>query len=81
MTLAFLTGALASAVAGAGLSALVIWVATVVTGSSDPWAAAPLIVSAVALVVGAATFLAERVVHQRDMARKRAIGEPWAYRE
>ena len=78
---AFATGALASALAAAGLTALVVWVATVLTGSSDPWSVAPWLIPVVALVVGAATFLAERYLHEREGARKRATGEPWAYRE
>ena len=81
MTAAFATGALASALAAAGLTALVVWIATVVTGSSDPWSVAPWLIPVVALVIGAATFLAERYLHQREGARKRATGEPWAYRE
>jgi uncharacterized membrane-anchored protein len=78
---AFATGALASALAAAGLVALVIWIVTVVTGSTDPWSVAPWFIPAVALVVGAATFLAERYLHGREHARKRSAGEPWAYRE
>lgn len=81
MRLAFATGALASGLVGGGLTALLIWVATVVTGSSDPWAVAPILVAATGAVVGAATYFAERIVYQRSMARQRAIGEPWAYRE
>jgi uncharacterized membrane-anchored protein len=81
MNAAFATGALASALAAAGLSALVVWIATVVTGSSDPWAVAPWLIPVVALVVGAATFLAERYLHERESARKRATGEPWAFRD
>jgi hypothetical protein len=81
MTLAFLTGALASAVAGAGLTTLVVWIATLVSGSTDPWAAAPWVVTVAALVIGAATFVSEQYLHERAQARKRATGEPWAYRE
>jgi uncharacterized membrane-anchored protein len=81
VTAAFATGALASALAAAGLTALVVWIATVVTGSSDPWAVAPWLIPVVALVIGAATFLAERYLHKREGARKRATGEPWAYRQ
>jgi uncharacterized membrane-anchored protein len=81
MNAAFATGALASALAAAVLTALVLWIATVVTGSSDPWAAAPWLIPAVGVVIGAATFLAERYLHEREGARKRATGEPWAYRE
>jgi hypothetical protein len=32
-------------------------------------------------VIGGATFLAERYLHERTSVRKRATGEPWAYRE
>ena len=81
MNAAFATGALASALAGAGLTALVVWIATVVTGSSDPWAVAPWLIPVLGVVIGAATFLAERYLHERERARKRATGEPWAYRE
>ena len=80
MNLAFATGALASALAAAGLTALVTWIATVVSGSSDPWSVAPWLISGAAIVVGAATFVAERSLHRREGARKRATGEPWAYR-
>ena len=80
MRLAFATGAMASGLAAAGLTALVVWVVTVVTGSSDPWAVAPWLIPVVALVIGAATFLAERYLHAQEHARKRSAGEPWAYR-
>jgi uncharacterized membrane-anchored protein len=81
MTLAFTTGALASALAAAGLTATVIWIATVVSGSRDPWSVAPWLIPLVAVVIGAATFVVERYLHERERARKRAAGEPWAYRE
>jgi branched-subunit amino acid ABC-type transport system permease component len=81
MKLAFATGALASGLVGGGLTALVVWIATVVTGSGDPWAIAPVLVAAAAALVGGATYLAERIVYRRSMERQRAIGEPWAYRE
>ena len=80
MTLAFMTGALASALAAAGLTALVVWIATVVTGSSNPWSVAPWLIPIVAVVIAAATFLAERYLYARTSAGKRATGEPWAYR-
>jgi hypothetical protein len=81
MNAAFVTGALAAGVTGAALSALVIWVLTVLTGSEEPWRAAPLLVAAAAAAFAILTYLAERVVYRRSMERKRAIGEPWAYRE
>lgn len=81
MKVAFATGALASGLVGAGLTGLLIWIATVVTGSNDPWSVAPVLVAAAGAAVGAATYLAERIVYRRSMERQRAIGEPWAYRE
>lgn len=81
MKLAFATGAVASGLVGGGLTALLIWVATIVTGSSDPWAVAPVLVVAAGAVVGGGTYLAERIVYRRSMERQRAVGEPWAYRE
>ena len=81
MKLAFATGALASGLVAGGLTALVIWIATVVTGSSDPWAVAPILVAAAGAVVGGATYLAERIVYRRSVERQRSMGEPWAYRE
>ena len=81
MTLAFVTGALASSFAAAGLTALLIWVVTVLSGSTDPWSIAPWLVAAVAALVAIGTFMAERLVYRRSMERKRATGEPWAYRE
>jgi len=81
VTLAFLTGAIASGFTAAGLSALLIWVATVVTGSSDPWGWAPWVVALVAIAFAAGTYFAELVAHRRSLARMRSTGEPWAYRE
>jgi uncharacterized membrane-anchored protein len=80
MTLAFATGAIASACSAAGLTALLIWIATLATGSTAPWSIAPWLVPTVAAVVAVATFLAERIVYRRTMARMRASGEPWAFR-
>ena len=81
MRLAFLTGALASGFTAAGLSTLIIWIATVVTGSSEPWGWAPPVVALVAVAFAAATYLAERTAHRRTLVRMRATGEPWAYRD
>jgi uncharacterized membrane-anchored protein len=78
---AFATGALASALAAAGLVALVTWVVTVITGSSDPWSVAPWLIPVAASIIGVATFLAERYLHRREQDEKRSAGEPWAYRE
>ena len=81
MKLAFATGAIASGFVAAGLTALVVWIVTVVTRSEEAWGAAPVLVAGLAAVVALLTYLAERIVYRRSMERKRAIGEPWAYRE
>jgi branched-subunit amino acid ABC-type transport system permease component len=65
----------------AGLTALVVWVVTVLTRSGDAWSAAPVLVAGLAAIVAVLTYLAERIVYRRSMERKRATGEPWAYRE
>lgn len=77
---AFLTGALAAALAAAGLTAAVLWIVSLATSSSDAWSVAPWLIPAAAAVLGAATYLAEAVVHRRSLTRKRETGEPWAYR-
>jgi hypothetical protein len=81
MRLAFLTGAVASGFTAAGLTALLVWIATVLTGSSDPWGIAPWLVTAVAALITVATYVAEGFAHRRTLARMRSVGEPWAYRE
>ena len=81
MNAAFLTGALAAGFTGAALSTLVIWVLTVLTGSGAPWRAAPLVVVLAAAAVAVLTYVAERFIYRRSQERKRATGEPWAYRE
>ena len=81
MTLAFLTGALASGFTAAGLATLLVWVATVVTGSREPWSWAPWVVAAIAILVAGGTYLAEGMAYRRTLTRMRATGEPWAYRE
>jgi uncharacterized membrane protein YebE (DUF533 family) len=78
---AFLTGALAAGFAGGALAALVIWIVTLVSGSTDPWRSAPIVVAAVAALLAIATYAAERIVYRRSMQHKRATGEPWAYRQ
>ena len=80
MRLAFATGAIAAGFTAAGLTTLLVWVATVLSGSADPWAIAPWIVSLAAAIVAVATYLAERIVYRRSLARMQATGEPWAYR-
>ena len=81
MRAAFVTGALAAGFTGAGLSALVIWVLTVLTASGDAWRVAPLVVAATAAAFAVLTYVAEHAIHRRSRERKRATGEPWAYRE
>ncbi|MCA1571545.1 MAG: hypothetical protein LC798_14735 [Chloroflexi bacterium] len=81
MVLAFLTGAVASGFTAAGLTALLIWIATLIVGSSGPWSVAPWLVSGVAALVALGTYVAEGIAHRRTLGRKRATGEPWAYRD
>jgi len=81
MVLAFVTGAVASGFTAAGLTAFAVWIATVLSGSTDPWSIAPWLVSLVAAIVAVATYLAENIVHRRSLSRMRSTGEPWAYRE
>jgi hypothetical protein len=81
MGLAFLTGAVASGFTAAGLTALLIWVATVLAGSSDPWSIAPWLVTLVAALVATGTYVAEGIAHRKTLAGMRSTGEPWAYRE
>lgn len=81
MRLAFLTGAVASGFTGAGLTALLIWVATVLSGSSDPWGIAPWLVTGVAALLAVATYVAEGIAYRWTLDRRRSVGEPWAYRE
>jgi apolipoprotein N-acyltransferase len=80
MRLAFATGALSTGFVAAAGTALVIWVATILTGSSDPWSAAPWLVPLIAALVAVATYLAEGVAYRRSQERMRSSGEPWAYR-
>ena len=80
MRLAFLTGAVATGFTAAGLTTLLVWIATVLAGSSEPWSIAPWLVTGVAALIAIATYVAEGFAYRRTMARMRAIGEPWAYR-
>jgi hypothetical protein len=81
MAFAFLVGAVASGFSAAGLTTLLIWIATVVASSSEPWAIAPFLVSVVAALVAVGTYLAEGIAHRRTLSRMRSTGEPWAYRD
>jgi low affinity Fe/Cu permease len=81
MVVAFLVGAVASGFSAAGLTALLIWVATVVAGSSDRWSIAPWLVTSVAALVAVGTYVAQGIAHRRTLASMRSTGEPWAYRE
>jgi hypothetical protein len=79
--LAFITGALAGGVAAVALVALAVWIVTIVSGSTDAWAAAPGLMIGFAALIAAGTYLAERITYRRTMARMRGMGEPWAYRD
>jgi hypothetical protein len=79
--LAFGTGALAGGVAAVALVALGTWIVTMVSGSTGAWTVAPWLMIGAAAFIAAGTYLAERIAYRRTMARMRAMGEPWAYRE
>lgn len=81
MRLAFVTGAIASGIAVAALATVVVWVVTLVTGSGDAWGVAAWLVPAVGVLAALATYVDEIVVDRLTQQRKRATGEPWAYRE
>jgi hypothetical protein len=81
MRAAFATGALAAGFAVAALSALVIWIVTLVSGSTDAWAVAIWLIPTLGAVAAVATYVAELRVERGTQARKRTTGEPWAYRE
>ena len=77
---AFATGALASALAAAGITGLVLWVLGVVTAGGRPFDLTPAAMAIVGFVVGLVVLLAERVAHRRTRAGS-TLGEPWAFRE
>ncbi|MEO7294635.1 MAG: hypothetical protein ABIZ57_00705 [Candidatus Limnocylindria bacterium] len=81
MALAFLTGAVAAGFTAAGLTTLLIWIATVLAGSTDPWSIAPWLVIVVAALVAIGTYVAEGIAHRRTLTGMRSTGEPWAYRD
>jgi hypothetical protein len=81
MRLAFLTGALAAGLAVAGLSALVVWLVTLVSASSAAWSAAIWLIPGLAGLATITAYIAEVFVDRGTQSRKRATGEPWAYRE
>lgn len=81
MRLAFLTGALSAGVGAAVLAILGLWVVSVLVGSPAPWAFAPWLVTVAAMGFGSATYVAERLAYRRSLARMRAAGEPWAFRD
>lgn len=81
MRLAFATGALASGLVAGGITGVLVWIATLITRSSEPWSVAPILVTVAAAVIGGSTYLAEQIVYRRSVERQRSMGEPWAYRE
>jgi cell division protein FtsW (lipid II flippase) len=80
MALAFLTGALAAGLGTSALTALVVWVVTVISGSPDLWVIGGWVIAGLGLLVAGLTYVAERFAREQTYARQRASGEPWAYR-
>lgn len=79
MLAAFLTGALASALVAAGMSAVVLWVLAVLFSGGVLHDLAPLMAVTVGVVVGLVVLAAERIAHRRTR-QAWTLGEPWAYR-
>ena len=76
---AFATGALASALAAAGLTGIVLWAIGVVDRRRSAVDLTPAVMAVVGFLVGLVVLLAERVAHRRTRASS-TLGEPWAYR-
>jgi hypothetical protein len=76
---AFATGALASALAAAGLTGILLWAIGVVTAGGRPFDLTPAAMAVVGFLVGLVVLLAERVAHRRTRAGS-TLGEPWAFR-
>lgn len=81
MRLGFITGALAAGLAVAALATLVTWLVAVVDGTGTAWTVAAWLVPVIGALGAVATYAAEVLVQRATDARKRATGEPWAYRE
>jgi hypothetical protein len=79
-TLAFVTGAVAAGVAVAALTALGLWVASLVLGHDGPIEAMPVAVPLVGVGAGLLTYVDEVIAWQAEKRRSRSVGEPWAYR-
>jgi len=80
MRLAFITGALAAGVAVAALTALGLWVASLVLGHDGPIEAMAVALPLVGVGAGLLTYVDEVVVYRAEERRSRSVGEPWAYR-
>jgi type IV secretory pathway VirB2 component (pilin) len=81
MRLAFLTAALSATFVIGVLAMIAIWGVSALTGARDVWRWAVPVVGLLAVAFGTATYLGERIAHRRTLARMRAKGEPWAFRE
>ncbi len=62
---AFATGALASALAAAGLTGVVLWAIGVVMAGGRPFALTPAAMAIVGFLVGVVVLIAERVANRR----------------
>lgn len=81
MRMAFGTGALAAGAIAAIVTGLVMWVASLVLGTSDPWPIGAWLVPVVGVVVALAAYVAEWIAYRRTLTEMRSHGEPWAYRD
>lgn len=81
MRAAFVTGALAGGFGIALLATAVVWIVTLTSGSTAPWASAAWFVPLLGVLGAAATYVGEVIVHRLTQDRRRETGEPWAFRE
>ncbi len=79
MLAAFATGALASGLAAAGLTGIVLWTLGLVTAGGQPFELTPAVMAIVGFLVAVVVLTAQRIAHRRTRAAW-SFGEPWAYR-
>jgi hypothetical protein len=80
-SLAFITGAVAAGVAFAALTALGLWVASLVLGHDGPIEAMAVAVPIVGTGAALLTYVDEVIVYRAEKRSDQSRGEPWAYRK
>ena len=80
-TLAFVTGAVAAGAGFAALTALGLWIASLVLGHDGPIQAMGIALPLVGIGGGLLTYVDEVLVYRAEKRRDVSSGEPWAYRK